>query len=65
MHSAKLYVKTLNEGLPGGQVVKNPPANAGDTGSIPGLGGSRVPQGNQAGAPEPLSPCSGAASCNC
>ena len=25
-------------GLSGGSVVKNPPANAGDTGSIPGLG---------------------------
>ena len=24
--------------FPGGSVVKNPPANAGDTGSIPGLG---------------------------
>ena len=27
-------------GLPGGSVVKNPPANAGDTGSIPGWGRS-------------------------
>ena len=26
------------QGFPGGSVVKNPPANAGDTGSIPGLG---------------------------
>jgi len=25
-------------GSPGGSAVKNPPANAGDTGSIPGLG---------------------------
>ena len=25
-------------GFPGGAVVKNPPANAGDTGSSPGLG---------------------------
>ena len=25
-------------GFPGGSVVKNPPANAGDMGSIPGLG---------------------------
>ena len=34
---------TLLPGLPGGSVVKNPPANAGDTGdvgSIPGLGSS-------------------------
>ena len=27
-------------GFPGGLVVKNPPANAGDVGSIPGLGRS-------------------------
>ena len=27
-------------GFPGGSVVKNPPTNAGDTGSIPGLGRS-------------------------
>ena len=27
-------------GFPGGSVVKNPPANAGDVGSIPGWGGS-------------------------
>ena len=29
-------------GFPGGSVVKNPPASAEDTGSIPGLGGSHV-----------------------
>ena len=28
---------SLMKGFPGGSVVKNPPANAGDTGSIPGL----------------------------
>ena len=28
------------EGFPGGTVVKNPPANAGDRGSIPGSGRS-------------------------
>ena len=28
------------QGFPGGSVVKNPPANAGDTGLIPGLGRS-------------------------
>ena len=32
--------------LPGGPVVNNLPANAGDTGSIPGPGGSRVAQSN-------------------
>ena len=30
----------LPEGFPGGSVVENPPANAGDVGSIPGLGRS-------------------------
>ena len=30
----------LREGFPGGLVVKNLPANAGDTGSIPGPGRS-------------------------
>ena len=29
-----------NEGFPGGSVVKNPPANAGDAGSVPGSGSS-------------------------
>ena len=33
-------------GFPGGTVVKNPPANAGDTGSSPGLGRSHMPQSN-------------------
>ena len=28
------------QAFPGGSVVKNPPANAGDAGSIPGLGRS-------------------------
>ena len=28
------------EGFPGGSAAKNPPANAGDAGSIPGLGRS-------------------------
>ena len=32
--------------FPGGSVVKNPPANAGDTDSIPGLGRSPLLQGN-------------------
>ena len=33
-------------GFPGGSVVKNPPANAGDTSSIPGPGRSHMPQSN-------------------
>ena len=32
----------MKKGFPGGSVVKNPPANAGDVGSIPGLGRSLV-----------------------
>ena len=40
----------------GGPVVKTPPANARDTGSIPGLGSLHMPQGNLAGEPELLSP---------
>ena len=32
--------------FPGGAVVKNPPANAGDTGSGPGLGKSYMPWSN-------------------
>ena len=35
----------MRRGLPGGSVVKNPPANAGDSGTIPGLGRSPV-EGN-------------------
>ena len=32
--------------FPGGPVVKNPPANAGDAGLIPGLGRFHMPQDN-------------------
>ena len=32
--------------FPGGAVIKNPPANAGDMGSSPGLGRSHMPQSN-------------------
>ena len=37
--------KPINKDFPSGPVVKNPPANAGDTGSIPGPGRFHVPQG--------------------
>ena len=33
-------------GFPGGAVVKNPPANAGDTGLSPGPGRSHMPRSN-------------------
>ena len=42
--------KMGNLGFPGGAVVKNPPANAGDMGSSPGLG-------RFLHAVEQLSPC--------
>ena len=32
--------------FPGGSVIKNPPANAGDTGSSPGPGRSHMPRSN-------------------
>ena len=38
--------KIESEGFPGGAVVKNPPANAGDTSSSPGLGRFHMPWSN-------------------
>ena len=42
------YVNIKNKcgGFPGGAVVENLPANAGDTGLSPGLGRSHMPQSN-------------------
>ena len=46
----ELLVEDYGGGFPGSSVVKNPPASAGDTGSVPDLGRShmlwksRVPQ---------------------
>ena len=42
---ANAYLKQ-NQGFPGSSAVKNLPAKAGDTGSIPGLGRPHMPQGN-------------------
>ena len=39
----KVILKSHQRGFPRGTVVKNPPANAGDTGLIPGLGRSHRP----------------------
>ena len=47
------YQKT--QGFPGGAVVEGPPANAGDTCSGPGLGGSRMPRSGWAREPRLLS----------
>ena len=41
--------------FPGGSVVKNPPANAGDMGSMPGQGRSHRPRSDKAGGPQLLS----------
>ena len=48
----KMYLTTKKrtQGFPGGAVVKNPPANAGHTGSSPGPGRSHMP-----GATKPMS----------
>ena len=43
------------EDFPGGTVVKNPPANVGDTGSSPSPGGSHMPRNNWARGPQLLS----------
>ena len=40
------YIRKLVQGFPGGAVVENLPANAGDTGSSPGLGRSHMPRSN-------------------
>ena len=37
-------IKHTSQGFPGGAVVENLPANAGDTGSSPGLGRSHMPR---------------------
>ena len=42
----RLTSKSKLLGFPGGAVVENLPANAGDTGSSPGLGGSHMPRSN-------------------
>ena len=46
-----VYPKTHTWDFPGGPVVKNPPSNAGNTGSIPGQG-TKIPH-----AAGQLSPC--------
>ena len=40
----KIACKNNLRGFPGGAVVENLPANAGDTGSSPSLGRSHMPQ---------------------
>ncbi|KAJ8789130.1 hypothetical protein J1605_022231 [Eschrichtius robustus] len=57
-HDKFICIKTeikVQLGFPGGAVVGNPPANAGDTGSSPGLGRSHMPRSNEVRAPQLLS----------
>ena len=52
-----VFIHSFNKyllGFPGGAVVGSPPAGAGDTGSGPGLGGSRVPWSGWARGPRLL-----------
>ena len=47
LENGLVSIKNVNlQGFPGGAVVKNPPANAGHTGSSPGLGRSHIPRSN-------------------
>ena len=55
MLQLKKIKKNKKEGFPGGAVVENLPANAGDTGSSPGLGRSHVPRSSWAREPQLLS----------
>ena len=55
LHFLLSGLKKAQLGFPGGAVVENLPANAGDTGSSPGLGGSHMPRSNWARAPQLLS----------
>ena len=41
-----MFIERLFGDFSGGTVVKNPPANSGDMGSIPGTGRSHMPQNN-------------------
>ena len=47
--------KNVDEGFPGGAVVQKQPANAGDTGSSPGLGRSHMLRSGWAREPQLLS----------
>ena len=42
----RIMIVKMIQGFPGGAVVENLPANAGDTGLSPGLGGSHIPRSN-------------------
>ena len=50
-----MILKEAFGGFPCGAVVESLPANAGDTGSSPGLGGSHMPRSGWARGPQLLS----------
>ena len=51
----EIMSRIFSGGFPGGAVVENLPANAGDTGSSLGLGRSHMPRSNWARKPQLLS----------
>ena len=51
------HLKVFTLGFPGGAVVESLPVDAGDAGSGPGLGGSRMPRSDWAREPQLLSLC--------
>ena len=51
----KQGLRDNDRGFPGGAVVENPPANAGDMGSSPGLGRSHMLRSSWAREPQLLS----------
>ena len=54
-YSMQMEIKRKLEGFPGGAVVENLPANAGDTGSSPDPGRSHMPWSKWAREPQLLS----------
>ena len=46
VNGAAVSIQEQVSGFPGGAVVENLPASAGDTGSSPGLGRSPMPRSN-------------------
>ena len=62
-----MIIKQVIGGIPGDSVVKNPPANAGDTGSVPDVGRPHMPQSLSSRAQElqlPSPPAQRPALCN-
>ena len=55
IYPEKTIIQKESWGFPGGAVVENLPANAGDTGLSPGLGRSHMPRSNYAREPQSLS----------